>query len=97
MLPEELLVSIVEYLDGFRIFIPKKPQGFFHSMPTHYTPASRELAAFSLVNQQFRRICVPFLFAYVECRGSEKLKKLNEQCGDLPNVVNSVRLAIFHR
>ncbi|KAJ7595998.1 hypothetical protein C8J56DRAFT_923769 [Mycena floridula] len=96
MLPEELLVSVVEYLDAFRVFIPKKPQALHRSMPTHYTPASRELAAFSLVNQQFRRICVPFLFAYVECRGSEKLEKLNEQCGDIPTVVNSVRLAILH-
>ncbi|KAJ7583316.1 hypothetical protein C8J56DRAFT_1167246 [Mycena floridula] len=92
MLPEELLVMVIEYLAMVvPPILPQQRNSAYHLKQFQYTPPSRELAAFSLANKQIRRICFPFLFGCVKLRGTEKLKKLDRQCLDIPTVVKSIR------
>ncbi|KAJ7579323.1 hypothetical protein C8J56DRAFT_1170041 [Mycena floridula] len=77
MLPEELLSAIVA-------FIPESPELYSHfslgSSPSYYDQQrSASLWSLSLVNQQFRRICMPFLFSYVKCDNLEDVISLRDE------------------
>ncbi|KAJ7579333.1 hypothetical protein C8J56DRAFT_342339 [Mycena floridula] len=77
ILPEELLLVIVAYL-----YVPDLPDFYHHLFPD--APPSRQrsagLCSLSLVNQQCRRICMPFLFSYVKCNKIEDLIRLRDEC-----------------
>ncbi|KAJ7132092.1 hypothetical protein C8R44DRAFT_871082 [Mycena epipterygia] len=91
MLPAELLIAVVDYLIEVPVQIPTQARQRLHRNPFNYSRASPELATLSLVNRVFRRVCIPSIFAYVECTGLEKLKKLNDHFLEIPIVVNSIQ------
>ncbi|KAJ3882657.1 hypothetical protein F5051DRAFT_449030 [Lentinula edodes] len=74
-LPEELTQLVVEYIvSNPAIDVPQL-------LELHWKHSRNRLISLSLANHQFRRICMPFLFAYVEVRGAYgDLEKLKAQC-----------------
>ncbi|KIK64947.1 hypothetical protein GYMLUDRAFT_258496 [Collybiopsis luxurians FD-317 M1] len=72
LLPDELLLSIVEYL----AFLPKLPD----SGSFQFKRVSPELLSLSVVNRRLRRICLPFLFATIHIKKAEDVKKLKNYC-----------------
>ncbi|KAJ3853468.1 hypothetical protein EV368DRAFT_81560 [Lentinula lateritia] len=74
-LPEELIQLVVEYIvSNPAIVVPQL-------LELHWKHSRTRLLSLSLTNHQFRRICMPFLFAYVEVRGAYgDLEKLKAQC-----------------
>ncbi|KAJ3928798.1 MAG: hypothetical protein NXY57DRAFT_1019486 [Lentinula lateritia] len=74
-LPEELIQLVVEYIVSNPAIA--MPQLLEH----HWKHSRTRLLSLSLTNHQFRRICMPFLFAYVEVRGAYgDLEKLKTHC-----------------
>ncbi|KAJ3845425.1 hypothetical protein F5878DRAFT_207207 [Lentinula raphanica] len=80
LLPNELLHSIVEYI-AYAPLLPKSPfqPNLYHTFPFKY--ASRELLALSVANWHLRRVCLPFLFAYIKIRDEEDATKLQKYLG----------------
>ncbi|KAJ7675315.1 hypothetical protein B0H17DRAFT_1080950 [Mycena rosella] len=67
-LPEELLLVICEFLAELPILKALRPR--------NYTHASPDLLCLSRVNQRFRRIFLPLIFSYFECKSLEELERL---------------------
>ncbi|KAJ3782574.1 hypothetical protein GGU10DRAFT_436549 [Lentinula aff. detonsa] len=75
MLPEEILHLVVEHL----VYNPASAESQLFQL--HWKHSRTRLLSLSLVSHQLRRICMPFLFAYVEVRGAYgDLEKLRNQC-----------------
>ncbi|KAJ7579867.1 hypothetical protein C8J56DRAFT_283254, partial [Mycena floridula] len=68
MLLEELLVAICECLTESPVLAQIRLK--------HYAHASPELLSLSCVDQRLRRICLPFVFSYLECKSLAELKRL---------------------
>jgi hypothetical protein len=74
-LPEELLYNIVEYL----AYRPERLA--LHLRPEHrFKKFSSHLRALSLTDRRLRRICLPFLFAYVHIENVDDAQKLKNLC-----------------
>ncbi|KAJ7590543.1 hypothetical protein C8J56DRAFT_933181 [Mycena floridula] len=72
--PEELVNRIVVFLlDDSDYQCYSYPASLYHHV-------SSDISMLSLVNHQFRRICFPFLFSYIECKDLEELSKLEREC-----------------
>ncbi|KAJ3723351.1 hypothetical protein C8R42DRAFT_720473 [Lentinula raphanica] len=71
-LPNDLLRFIVEYI-AYDPILPNPPS---HSLTFMYT--SPELLALSVANWSLRRVCLPFLFAYIRMGYSKNVRKLKE-------------------
>ncbi|KAJ3717997.1 hypothetical protein C8R42DRAFT_724201 [Lentinula raphanica] len=74
MLPEEILHAIVQYLAHNPNIIERE----LFNPPRKYCTAA--ILPFSVASRQFRRICLVFLFAYVEVRRAGELKQLWSHC-----------------
>ncbi|KAE9399217.1 hypothetical protein BT96DRAFT_994182 [Gymnopus androsaceus JB14] len=68
--PEEILQAIVESIAMGRIIPIKNCLKY----------ETTELLPLSMVNRQFRRICLPFLFSYAELKGHIDLENLTALC-----------------
>ncbi|KAJ7579733.1 hypothetical protein C8J56DRAFT_1169594 [Mycena floridula] len=73
-LAEELLHQIILYLMPTVREIPKPYPLLL------YQHVSTDIISLSMVNHQFRRICFPLLFSYMECKNLETLGKLENEC-----------------
>ncbi|KAJ7584341.1 hypothetical protein C8J56DRAFT_1027690 [Mycena floridula] len=73
-LPEELLQVTIALLvaEDDHVYEPY-PESMYHY-------ASSTVVSLSLVNHLFRRICFPFLFSYIKCKGGKMLQKLEDEC-----------------
>ncbi|KAF5390391.1 hypothetical protein D9757_005228 [Collybiopsis confluens] len=69
LLPEELLCKIIE---SFAYL----PQSLLDDTPPdfEFKCVSSELRSLSMVDKRIRRVCLPFLFAYVRVRDAEQLE-----------------------
>ncbi|KAJ3713096.1 hypothetical protein C8R42DRAFT_299126 [Lentinula raphanica] len=86
MLPEEILHSIVEYSVSY----PPTTQP--QLLELHWKHTRTTLVPLSLASSQLRRICMPFLFAYVEVRGAHgELEKLRDRCNENKFFALSIR------
>ncbi|KAJ4490939.1 hypothetical protein J3R30DRAFT_3427254 [Lentinula aciculospora] len=86
MLPEEILHVIVKYIISNPVILESE------LFELHWKHSRTRLLPLSLVNHQFRRICMPFLFAYVEIRGAYgDLKKLRDWCASSKPFALSIR------
>ncbi|KAJ7579834.1 hypothetical protein C8J56DRAFT_963665 [Mycena floridula] len=56
-----------------------------------YNAISCDIMSLSLVNQQFHRLCLPFLFAYIKCESVAELAKLKHKCVVEPTFAGLVR------
>lgn len=77
--PEEILQAIVEciaYDTSFQFPLCR------------WKFAKAELLPLSATNQQFRRLCLPFLFGYVSVKCNEDLKRFVDRC-----IINNSALA----
>ncbi|KAJ7599249.1 hypothetical protein C8J56DRAFT_916206 [Mycena floridula] len=72
-LAEELLHRIVLFLVDEDYDYKPFPNSMYHYI-------SSDIVSLSLVSQQFRRICFPFLFSYVKCETVEEVEKLEKEC-----------------
>ncbi|KIK69314.1 hypothetical protein GYMLUDRAFT_35391 [Collybiopsis luxurians FD-317 M1] len=73
MLPEELLHLLAEYL-------AYNPDPVQREVPDiHFKHATAEIRAFSMVSRQLRRICLPFLFAYVRIKYFKGIRSFRDQ------------------
>ncbi len=87
MLPEELVHAIVESL----AYNPT-PTELYLPEP-RYKHTSSELCSLSLVNRRFRRICLPFLFSFVQTKYFKGLQKFRDQSLSSPQFAASIRYA----
>ncbi|KAE9386892.1 hypothetical protein BT96DRAFT_502938 [Gymnopus androsaceus JB14] len=86
--PEEILQAIVESIAMSRILPHKNRQEY----------QTTELLPLSMVNCQLRRICLPFLFSYVEVKGHPDVEKLTALCAvnkDFAASIKSIDLSHF--
>jgi hypothetical protein len=86
ILPEELFQTVVENLATFDIQLIEQQ---FTQLRWKY--ATAQLVPLSLVNRQLlRRICFPFIFAYVQIHTGE-LKCFKYKCTTNQNFAMSIR------
>lgn len=85
MLPEELLYEIVLYLCFNPEFIERQLPSFRHKY------ARSEILSLSMASRQLRRICLPFLFAYVEIHGVGNIGRLTAFCAVNEDFASSIR------
>ena len=75
MFPEELIQAVVECLvSDTETFLEREILHF------RWKCAQTRIFPLSMASRQLRRICYPFLFAYVKVQGIEHLEKLMMQC-----------------
>ncbi|KIK69315.1 hypothetical protein GYMLUDRAFT_67968 [Collybiopsis luxurians FD-317 M1] len=90
MLPEELLLLIVEHL------AVHKPDFVEHELPEfHYRHTTEEIRSLSLVSHRMRRICMPFLFAYVLVDKLSGMRSFRDQCLANPGFAYSIKTLSF--
>ena len=83
--PEELLQALVECIALNVIFIERqKPMLRWKYQRTELLPLSR-------TNRQLRRICFPFLFAYIVVNNNADAEKLKYQCAANEAFAASIR------
>ncbi|KAJ4476040.1 hypothetical protein C8J55DRAFT_122585 [Lentinula edodes] len=85
ILPNELLHHIVTFV----AYIPGPPS--CRHLEPFYQFTSAELSSLSLVNKCLRRICVPFLFAHLQLKSDQDVKKLLEHCSAGSLIPNTIR------
>lgn len=83
-LPEELLQTLIEILAYNFDFIER------HDPQFRWKCARTELVSLSVVNRRLRRLCLPFLFAYIEIQ-SKDLEDFSTQCAASDAFALSVR------
>ncbi|KAE9403085.1 hypothetical protein BT96DRAFT_990547 [Gymnopus androsaceus JB14] len=89
-LPEELLQAVLENLAYNPEFIERENPRF------RWKYARSELFSLSVVSRQFRRLCLPFLFAYVEIKGKD-LRNFSEQCATFASLSGlSLSMTLTH-
>lgn len=79
-LPEEVLLSVATYLVDNTIPVPRQTRDTNYTPPFHYVKASPELLTLSLATRQFRRICLPLVFSYIECCSKQEFEKFTDAC-----------------
>ncbi|KAJ7600787.1 hypothetical protein C8J56DRAFT_911292, partial [Mycena floridula] len=87
-LPEELLDVICDLLI--------EPSILKEIRPKKYTHASPELRSLSLVNHRLRRICLPWIFSYLECRSLAEVERLRDESLSNPTIVQWTRTFNFY-
>ncbi|KAE9409263.1 hypothetical protein BT96DRAFT_1012842 [Gymnopus androsaceus JB14] len=89
MLPEELLQAVVEHL--------AKPQFIERGLDRiRWKYARNGLISLSMANHQWRRICIPFLFAYVRVSMiRDEIKKLIADCTTNNGFATSIRTLVL--
>ncbi|KAF5391981.1 hypothetical protein D9757_003327 [Collybiopsis confluens] len=81
ILPDELLLSIVEHFDC----IPTKPTLYFQ-----FYLASPDIISLSIVSWRWRRICLPFLLANVKFT-AQQVVKFREFCLNNPSLSRLIK------
>ncbi|KAF5381127.1 hypothetical protein D9757_009441 [Collybiopsis confluens] len=85
MFPEEILHAIVAALVS-------RPVISEDLLQFHWRYVRGKLLSLALASKQLRRICMPFLFAYIEVKGAHgDLEKLGEQCAANPSFAACIR------
>ncbi|KAF5381126.1 hypothetical protein D9757_009440 [Collybiopsis confluens] len=85
-LPEEILQAVVEYLAYNRSFIERQKLEFCNKY------SSGQLFSLSATSRQFRRVCMPFIFSFIQIQvRSGALERLRAQCSSSPTFAGCIR------